>query len=223
MIRILIAEDNQTLRESLEAVLNAADDMQVVGSAASGQEAVQLALEQEYDIALLDIEMETALAGVRAAEEMLRMKPDARIIFLSIHETEEIVTTAMASGAVDYVIKDSPREELLRHIRAAHAGSPIMQERIRSTVMREYTRLHKSEQSLLYFIHNLTSLTGAERELIRYLLQGCSTAEIARLRVVEVVTVKTQIKGLLRKFHCTRAKEIVRMIRDMGLEHLFLG
>ncbi|MBR1583923.1 MAG: response regulator transcription factor [Clostridia bacterium] len=210
------------LRENLEETIAAAGDMQVVGAAATGREITALALRADFDILLLDIEMESARAGIDAAEAILKEKPQARIIFLSIHETDEIVAAAMGSGAVDYVVKGSPPEELLRHIRAAHAGQPIMHEKIRSTVMREYTRLRKSEESLLFFIHNITRLTGAEMELIRYLLQGYSVSEIARIRVVEVVTVKTQIKGLLRKFHCARTKEIVKMIKDMNLEYLFL-
>ena len=222
MIRVLIAEDNDTLREALEETVAAAGDMVLTGSAATGRDVVSLALQNDFDILLMDIEMETAQAGIEAAEQIMAAKPDSSIIFLSIHETEEIIATAMGCGAVDYVVKGCPDEELYRHIRAAYNGAPIMHERIRAVVMQEYSRLRKSEQSLLFFINNITRLTGAEMELIRYLLQGYSTAEIAKLRVVEVVTVKTQIKSLLRKFHCSRTKEIVKLINDMNLTHLFI-
>ena len=87
--------------------------------------------------------------------------------------------------------------------------------------MQEYARLQKSERSLLYFINNISRLTAAERELIKLLLQGHKVSEIARIRCVEVSTVKTQIKGLLRKFGCSRTKEIVKTIRELGVEHLF--
>ena len=223
MIRILIAEDIEPLREGLKRALEAAPDMTVAGSAATGREIVRLAETIPHDVILMDIEMESANAGILAAEAILEAEPEDRVIFLSIHETDEIVITAMGCGAVDYVVKGCPDEELLRHIRAAYAGNPVMDERIRATVMREYTRLRKSEQSLLFFINNISKLTGAERELIKYLLQGFSVSEIAALRVVEVVTVKTQIKGILRKFQCGRTKEIVIMINDLGIAHLFLG
>lgn len=222
MIRLLIAEDIDYLREQLLQSLEKAGDMQVVASAATGQEAVRLALECDFDIALLDIEMESSYAGIRAAERILDAKKGVQVIFLTIHETEDIIITAMGSGASDYVIKGCPDEELYRHIRSAYEGTPMMDERIRATVMQEYSRLRKSEQSLLFFITNISHLTGAERELLKYLLQGYSIAEIARLRVVEQVTVKTQIKGILRKFGCSRTREIVRMIQDMGIEHLFI-
>ena len=96
-----------------------------------------------------------------------------------------------------------------------------MQGSIHEMVMQEYARLQKSERSLLFFIHNLSKLTATEHDLIRLLLQGCKVQEIARIRCVEVSTIKTQIKGLLRKFGCGRTKEIVSMIRELNIEHLF--
>ena len=93
--------------------------------------------------------------------------------------------------------------------------------RIQGTLMREYSRLQRSERSLLFFIHNVSRLTAAERELVRLLLDGKKVKEIAQIRCVELITVKTQIKGLLRKFGCSRTKEIVTMIRELNLSHLF--
>ena len=96
-----------------------------------------------------------------------------------------------------------------------------MESRIQETIMREYTRLQRSERSLLFFINNVSQLTAAERELLRLLLDGKKVKEIALARCVEINTVKTQIKGLLRKFGCGRTKEIVSMIRELNISHLF--
>lgn len=87
--------------------------------------------------------------------------------------------------------------------------------------MNEYKRLQRSEQSLLFFINNVSQLTAAERELVRLLLEDKKVKEIAQIRCVEVITVKTQIKSLLRKFGCSRTKEIVTLIRALNLSHLF--
>ena len=92
---------------------------------------------------------------------------------------------------------------------------------MQSTVIREDDRLRRSEQSLLFFINNVSQLTSTERELVRLLLQDKKVKAIAAIRCVEVVTVKTQIKGLLHKFGCTRTKEIVEMIRQLNISHLF--
>ena len=150
--KILIADDFQLLREDLTELINNQRDMEVVGTASSGKEIVNLARNTEYDLILMDIEMSN-----------------------KNHET----------------------------------------------VMQEYARLQQSEKSLLFFINNISKLTATEREMIKLLLQGYKVHEIAEARSVEVSTIKTQIKGLLRKFGCSRTKEIVQIIRELNIEHLF--
>ena len=110
----------------------------------------------------------------------------------------------------------------MAHIRSAYAGNPIMERKVHDVVMQEYVRLQKSEKSLLFFIHNISRLTATERELIKKLLEGKTIKEIAKERCVETVTVKTQIKGLLRKFGCNRTKEVIKIISDLNITHLFL-
>ena len=94
-------------------------------------------------------------------------------------------------------------------------------ERVQNLLMKEYTRLRRSERSLLFFITAISQLTTAERELVRLLLEGKKIREIAAARCVEVVTVKTQIKSLLRKFGCTRTREIIDLIQELDVAHLF--
>lgn len=221
MIRILIADDFALLREDLRETISAQEDMQVIGEAATGAELVQMSRTLEFDVALVDVEMESTTAGIRAAETILAEQPDALVIFLTAHETENMILMSMGAGAVDYIVKGCPDEELLRHIRAAYAGSPLLDARVQHTVLKEYSRLRRSERSLLFFINNVSQLTPAERALVRCLLDGFKVREIAQIRCVEVVTVKTQIKGLLRKFGCSRTKEIVELIHQLGVEHLF--
>lgn len=220
-IKILIADDFQILREDLRDLINRQEDMEVMGLAGSGREIVLLAEEKEYDIILMDIEMEQMNAGIYATEKIRQKQPEAKIIFLSVHETREIVVTAMGAGAIDYIVKGSPDDEVLHHIRCAYEGHPIMQGIVHEIVMQEYARLQKSERSLLFFINNISRLTSTEHDLIKFLLQGFKVQQIADIRCVEVSTVKTQIKGLLRKFGCNRTKEIVNIIRELNIEHLF--
>lgn len=220
-IRVMIAEDFDLLREDLSDTLNAQPDIRVVGTAATGAEIERLALENEFDIILMDIEMETVTAGITATERILEQKPNAVVVFLTAHETENIILTSMGAGAVDYVVKGCTDDVLLEHIRRAHSGDPMLDKYVQSTVLKEYSRLRRSENSLLFFIHNVSQLTAAERSLVRLLLEDKKVKEIAEVRCVEVVTVKTQIKSLLRKFGCTRTKEIVQMIRELNVSHLF--
>ena len=188
-IRILVAEDFDLLREDLCEFLDSQEDMEAAGSAGGKEEIVKLARKMEFDLILMDIEMEYLTSGI---------------------------------GAVDYIVKGCPDEELLFHIRSAFSGKLVMEAKIQKMLMSEYSRLRRSEQSLLFFITNVGQLTPVERELVRLLLQNYKVGQIAELRVVELVTVKTQIKSLLRKFNCTRTKEIVNLIHELKLEHLFL-
>ena len=220
-IQVMVAEDIPLLLEDFCDTVSRAGDMEIAGAALTGQEITRLAQERDCDVILMDIEMETMQAGILAAEAIHQRKPEVKIIFLTAHETEDIILSAMASGAVDYVVKGCEEEVLLEHIRKAYADEPALERHVQQIVMREYSRLHQSERSLIFFISNVARLTPAERELVRLLLQGLKVQEIAQARCVEVVTVKTQIKGLLNKFGCTRTKEIVALIRQMGLELLF--
>jgi len=222
MIRIAVVEDFDLIREDLRELIEAQQDMTVVWEADTGAKAVKLAAEEPTDIILMDIEMETVNAGIIAAERIRDQNPDQQIIFLTAHETNQMIITAMGTGAVDYVVKGGADEEVLRHIRNAYDGHPVMDTHIQATVMQEYSRLQRSERSLLFFINNVSQLTAAERELVKLLLEGKKVKEIAEIRCVEVITVKTQIKGLLRKFGCSRTKEIVAMIQELHISHLFL-
>jgi len=220
-IRVLVAEDFPILREDLCETLNAQEDIEVVGQAGTGAEIVRIALETDFDVILMDIEMETINAGIHATKEILLEKPDAVIVFLTAHETDEMILLSMGAGAADYIVKGCPEEDILRHLRMAARGEAQLESRIQQTVLREYSRLQRSEQSLLFFISMVAQLTPAERALVRCLLEEKKVREIAQIRCVEVVTVKTQIKGLLRKFGCTRTKEIVQLVRQLKLDHLF--
>lgn len=222
MIKVAIAEDFELIREDLKELIDSQEDMQVVWAAETGAQAVNLAEKEMVDIILMDIEMETINAGILAAEKIRDKNSEQKIIFMTAHETNEMIITAMGTGAVDYLVKGEDSEEILSHIRNAFAGRAIMNSRIQETIMREYSRLQRSERSLLFFIHNVSQLTAAERELVKLLLEGMKVKEIAQVRCVEIITVKTQIKSLLRKFGCSRTKEIVSMIRDLNLSHLFV-
>lgn len=222
MIKVAIVEDFELIREDLKELIDSQEDMQVVWAAETGVQAVELAEKEATDIILMDIEMETINAGILAAEKIRDKNSEQKIIFMTAHETNEMIITAMGTGAVDYLVKGEDSEEILSHIRNAFAGRATMNSRIQETIMCEYSRLQRSERSLLFFIHNVSQLTAAERELVKLLLEGMKVKEIAQVRCVEMITVKTQIKSLLRKFGCSRTKEIVSMIRDLNLSHLFV-
>lgn len=220
-IKIMIAEDFDLIREDLADLIKRQPDMVLIGEACSGKEIKRLVKESEPDLILMDIEMEKINAGILAAEDIHFNYPDIKIIFLTAHETDDMIITAMATGAVDYIVKGCNEEKLLEHIRCAYQDKPILEFKFQKKILEEFTRLQTSERSLLYFIHTISKLTPTERELVKLLLQGHKVSQIAKIRCVEVVTIKTQIKSLLKKFGCTRTKEIVEMINNLRIAHLF--
>ncbi|SCJ59358.1 Nitrogen regulation protein C [uncultured Clostridium sp.] len=220
-IKILLAEDFEIIRDDFCELIESQDDMEIVGTAATRAEIVKLAKDISSDIILMDIEMDALNSGILATEEIHKFEPDIPVIFLTAHDTDEMIVTAMASGAVDYVVKSAEYDTILKHIRKAYEGEPILEARIQTKMRDELFRLSRTEKSLLFFINNISKLTPAERELIKLFLKNKKIDEIAKIRCVEVVTVKTQIKSLLKKFGLSRTKEIVKQIRELNIEHLF--
>lgn len=220
-IKVMIADDFQLLLEDMTEIVNGQADMEVVASANNGKEIIEYSEQIDYDIILMDIEMENRISGIIATEIILGKNKEAKIIFLTAHETEDMVLTAMGTGAVDYIVKGSPEEDIIHHIRSAYNGKPIMEGKVQAIIMKEYKRLQMSEKGLLFFINNISNLTNAEKEIIRLLLKKMKIREIAQKRGVEMVTVKTQITGLLQKLGVSRTKEVIKKITELNLTHLF--
>lgn len=217
----MIADDILLLLEDMTELINDQVDMRVVATASSGRDIVELAKKIEHDIILMDIEMENPTAGIIATEKIRDWNKDEKIIYLTAHETKEMILTAMGTGAIDYIVKGISEEKILNHIRNAHKGQSLMDGKIQEIVMQEYKRLQQSEKNLLFFINNISNLTHTEREIIRLLLKKKKVREIANERCVEVVTIKSQINTLLKKFGVSRTKEVVKTINDLNLSHLF--
>ncbi len=218
MSSLLIADDFEIIREDLKSGLSEYGYDPIV-LASSGKEAVNLY--EKGMLVLMDIEMEMADAGIKATESILERDQNALVIFLTSHDDDDVIMSAMATGAKDFVVKGSDISVIVEHIKAVENGEPQLTSRVHEILMGEYKRLRRSEQSLLYFIEHLSSLTTAERELISCFMDGMKVKEIAEHRFVEPVTVKSQIRTLLAKTGCSRTKELVSMIRSLGLEHLF--
>ncbi|MFB7142188.1 response regulator [Gottfriedia sp. NPDC056225] len=221
-IKIMIADDIQLLVEDLSELLQNQEDMEVVATAISGKEIVELAKKIDHDIILMDIEMESAIAGIKATERIRDWDKNEKIIYLTAHETKEVILMAMGTGAIDFIVKGISEKDILAHIRNAYKGNSLLDMKVQQVVMQEYIRLQQSEKSLLFFIHNISNLTNTERQLIEFFLKGMKVNEIAKARRVEVVTIKSQINTLLKKFGVSRTKEIVKTLKDLNLAHLFL-
>ena len=207
MTSVMVAEDNDIIREHICRTVSSFEGFSAGQSVSSGTEAVRTFKSDPADLVLMDIEMEDARAGLDAAREILSFSPEAKIVFLTSHDDDEMIITAMATGAKDFIAKDSPADVLNDHLKAVRDGKPVLEDRVQNLVM--------------YFIRHLSSLTRSEKELVGCFLSGMKTREIAARRCVEVVTVKSQVRTLLQKFGLSRTSEMVAKIRELKIGHLF--
>lgn len=220
-IKIVLAEDFELLRKDIKESLEIYEELEIVGDFATGKETADFVIANDVDVVLMDIDMETRKAGIEFAKKILYNKRVA-ILFLTAYENENFILSGMETGALDYIVKDTPIEDIRQKILDAYNEEVKIEPRINKTLLDEYTRLRTSERSLLFFINNVGKLTKTEKTLVKYLLENKTNKEIAEKRKVEVVTIKTQVRSLLKKFGCNRKKEIAKMINDLGIIDLFM-
>lgn len=223
MIRIIIVDDLKPLVEELELIVHSIPDMEVIGTAGSGQEALALSRETDFDLMLLDIEMEDSSAGVKAAREIIHEKPKANIAFLTAHDNKDMILAAMATGAIDYIVKGLPDDKLIDKIKKIASGTPELDNKIQALLLNEYKRLRNTERGIMETMNKIKRLTNAETELVGYLLEGKSQRQISQVRHVELVTIKTQISSIIKKFEVKRSRDIVNLIKELDLQNLFIS
>ncbi len=212
-IRILIAEDQLSQRKLLEQEIKGADGLELAAVAENGYEAVMLSGIHKPDIILMDIEMESSVAGIQAAREINRNLPNIKIIVLTAHKDETLILAAFQTGIVDYIIKDTPVQEVLEAVRMACQNKspirPIAAEKVREELRRSKER----EEGLLYIIKLISELTPTEMEIMRLLYEGKSRREIIAERCVELGTIKVQIHSILQKTDKRSTKELIKEIK----------
>lgn len=219
-IKVIVADDMDVLREHFSNLIDAEEDMTVVGQASSGKQVLQLVDERKPDIILMDIEMDIKHDGIYTAQKILQEHSDINIIFLTVHEDDETVFNAFETGAVDYILKTSSAEEIIRSIRSAHGGVVQIRPEVAYKIKNEFTRIRRNEESLLTATLILSQLTPIELEILDLLLKDMKVKEIANQRQVELSTIKTQINGILKKFNKKRTKEVTALLRELNITPL---
>lgn len=191
-IRVLIVDDHQLIREGLQKVLSLQEGIEVVGEAATGEEALRLARELQPDVVLLDINL-PGLDGLKVCR-LLREEELAKVIALTVYDDDDHVFAAVKAGAAGYLLKDVSPDELARAIRAVAAGEAVMHPRVTRKVMREFNRLSRELEAFTG-----ASLTAREVEVLRLVAMGCSNKDIAARLYISQKTVKNHISNILRK------------------------
>lgn len=203
-IRTVVADDHPVVREGLRALVNSQRDMKVVGEAANGSEAVQQFFQHRPDVLLLDLRM-PEMNAIEAIQGILEDAPEARIIVLSTYDGDEDIYRALKAGAKAYLLKDSPREQLLESIRSVHAGRLSIPP---SIAVRLAARLRNPE------------LTDREVDIARLMVAGKSNKEIGASLNITEGTVKVHVRHVLKKLSVGGRAEAIRVALDRGIVHL---
>ncbi len=203
-IRVLLADDHGVVRKGLRFLLERQADMEVVGEAADGREALRLAEASEPDIVIMDIAM-PLLNGIEATAQMVKRNPAIGVIILSMHSDEDYLLSALNAGAKGYLLKDSAEVDLVRAIQAVKKGTPFFSPEIAKTMLEDYMRF--LQQRNLQDSYDL--LTEREKEVLQLLAEGKSNKEVAAILDVSVYTVDSHRMHLMQKLNLHNTAEIV--------------
>jgi NarL family two-component system response regulator LiaR len=193
-IRILLTDDHAIVRKGVRALLTTEQDIQIVGEACDGLEAVAQAEALKPDVILMDLVM-PGLDGIEATRQIMTKLPGTRILVLTSFAADEKVFPAIKAGALGYLLKDSGPEELVTAIRQVYRGEPSLEPSIARKVLFELAQSPK-QQPL-----TRDPLTERELEILRLIAQGCSNKEIAMKLTVSELTVRTHVSNVLGKLH----------------------
>ncbi|WP_405816416.1 response regulator transcription factor [Streptomyces sp. NBC_01390] len=213
MIRVLVADDEALMRVGIRLILENADDIEVVAEAGDGLEAVAACRTREIDVALLDIRM-PGTDGIAAAEEIGRLSPRTCVVMLTAFGEEASVTRALRAGASGFLLKDTGPNELIRAVRLAASGEPVLAPRITRQLLERHVRSGRDTETAL---RRTEELTPAERDVLRLLGTGLSNAEIAGQLYLSAGTVKAHISRILTRTGCANRVQAAVLAHDAGL------
>lgn len=213
-IRVLLVDDQTMFRDGLKVLLRAEKDLEVIGEAGDGEEALQKAAELKPDVILMDLRM-PVMDGATATRHLKSRHPECRVIVLTTFDEDAAVFDAMRSGAIGYLLKDAPTEKLYEAIRAAYRGESVLQPSVAARLVAQFSRL--AESAPRWSQELVEPLSAREMDVLRLMAAGDTNREIAQKLVVAEGTVKNHVTSIFNKLDVTdRTKAVVRA-RELGL------
>lgn len=197
-IRIFLADDHKILRESLQMLLSTEDDFEVVGQASDGLEAMQKLPDIDADILLLDISM-PRMSGLELMRNLRAQKAQYKVIFLTMHKTEDMLFEAFDMEANGYVLKENAFDELAQAIRTVYSGGTYVSPALSQMMLNGFMQNERSNQGL----------SSREKEVLKLLAEGYNNREISEMLVISVKTVEAHRANIMRKYHFKNITELV--------------
>ena len=214
MIKILLADDHQIVRDGLRSMLEKQQGFQVVAEADNGKTAVDLALEFTPDVIIMDVTM-PELNGIEATRMILKAFPRCKVIALSMHSDKRYVTRALKAGALGYLLKDSAFDELVKAIRTVLRNRIYLSSEINEAVVKEYLDKTEKLEQPAYSI-----LTDRERQIVQLIAEGKTTKEIAAILNISVKTVETHRQRAMNKLNIDSIAGLTKFAIREGLVSL---
>jgi Response regulator containing a CheY-like receiver domain and an HTH DNA-binding domain len=209
--RILLADDHAVVRRGLRLVLDAEPDLEVVAEVGDGAQAVERALQEDIDLAIIDISM-PRMTGLQAVRELHRRRPGLRILILSMHQNEQYLYEALKAGASGYVLKTVVDRDLVEACRAAMRGEPFLYPGAMTPLIRDFLQRARTDQPL-----REEPLTAREQEVVKLIAEGFSTKQISDGLVISEKTVERHRANILEKLGMHDRVELTRYAIRRGL------
>lgn len=215
MIRVVVADDQALVRAGFSVLIDSDPDLEVVGVAADGAEAVELARTTRPDVVLMDIRM-PVMDGLEATRRILALEDAGaiRVLMLTTFDLDEYVFGALTAGASGFLLKDTPPADLLAGIRTVAAGDALLSPSVTRQLIEEYVR---RPQAVPGAGHSLDGLTDRELEVLVLVARGLSNAEIAQQLYVSPATAKTHVARLLMKLDARDRAQLIVAAYESGL------
>lgn len=215
-IRVLVADDQTLVREGIASLLNLQAEVEVVGTASNGQEAVEQALALGPDVVLMDIRM-PIMDGVEAAQRIRGESPGCQVLMLTTFDDEEYVMDALRAGACGYLLKDIPAHDLASAIKAAYKGIYQLDQSVAEKMIRAISDDRGRADPEVTAPSAAGDLSAREVEVLRLIAKGASNREIAEHLVISEGTVKTHISNILSRLGLRDRTQAAIYARDAGL------
>jgi len=213
LIRVLVADDEVLLRAAFSSLIEAEDDLAVVGAAANGQQAAELAEKLMPDVVVMDVRM-PVLDGIEATRRITRDLPGSRVLILTTFDLDEYVFEALRAGASGFALKSRPPEELLSGIRTVAAGEALLAPNVTRRLIARFTGRTTATAKTPW---GLDELTGREREVLALVARGLSNAELAEALHVSLPTAKTHVSRILTKLGARDRTQLVILAYESGI------
>jgi len=219
-IRVLIADDHALFRRGLEMVLDEEDDIDLVGQASDGTEAVAVAGESLPDVVLMDIRMPKS-SGIEACRATKDVAPSAKIVMLTISDEEEDLFEAIRAGASGYLLKDIPLDEVAEAVRAVHGGQSLINPSMAGKLLSEFATLAKRDAEEEERVQHVAApkLTDREMEVLKLVARGMNNRDIAKELFISENTVKNHVRNILEKLQIhSRMEAVMIAVRQKLIE-----